>query len=171
MNQIRPVPMIAMTTPGTHNPRISAQIVCERLVKDPHIQCMFYMRLFFFGLVYIFMAPFKIIKCTKLRWFQTGIHYKILVTNKFLYQLKTIDSHNCSFCSTIRLNLKNPTIPRRSNRKISRNDYITNFEWRKFYSRQFSPKHFEYNFNACCEILHQYWYAQRNTYTLDIFGI
>ena len=56
MNQFRPVTMIARTTPGTHNPRISAQtvmIVCERLVKDPHIQCIFYMRCFFFGLVYV----------------------------------------------------------------------------------------------------------------------
>ena len=49
---------------------------------------------------YIFMAPFKIRKCTKLRWFQTGINHKILATNKFLYQIKTIDSPNCSFCST-----------------------------------------------------------------------
>ena len=49
---------------------------------------------------YIFMAPFKITKCTKLRWFQTCINHKILATNKFLYQIKTIDSPNCSFCST-----------------------------------------------------------------------
>ena len=49
--------MIARATTETHNQRISAQtlwhIVCERLVKDPHIQCMFYMRRFFIGLVYI----------------------------------------------------------------------------------------------------------------------
>ena len=38
---------------------------------------------------YIFLAPFKIAKCTKLRWFQTCINHKILVTNKFLYQIKT----------------------------------------------------------------------------------
>ena len=31
---------------------------------------------------YIFMAPFKITKCTKLRWFQTCINHKILATNK-----------------------------------------------------------------------------------------
>ena len=49
---------------------------------------------------YIFIAPFKITKCTKLRWFQTCINHKILVTNKFLYQIKIIDSPNCSFCST-----------------------------------------------------------------------
>ena len=49
---------------------------------------------------YIFMAPFKITKCTKLRWFQTCINHKILATNRFLYQIKTIDSPNCSFCST-----------------------------------------------------------------------
>ena len=41
---------------------------------------------------YIFTAPFKITKCTKLRWFQTCINHKILVTHKFLYQLNTIDS-------------------------------------------------------------------------------
>ena len=46
------------------------------------------------------MAPFKITKCTKLRWFQTCINHKILATNKFLYQIKTVDSPNCSFCST-----------------------------------------------------------------------
>ena len=31
MNQFRPVTMIASTTPGTHNPRISAQTVTNRL--------------------------------------------------------------------------------------------------------------------------------------------
>ena len=31
MNQFRPVTMIARTTPGTHNPRISAQTVTHRL--------------------------------------------------------------------------------------------------------------------------------------------
>ena len=31
MNQFRPVTMIAKTTPGTHNPRISAQIKTHRL--------------------------------------------------------------------------------------------------------------------------------------------
>ena len=59
MNQFRPVTMIARTTPGTHNPRISAENVTNRLKEIgerppyPHIQCMFYMRGFFFGLVYI----------------------------------------------------------------------------------------------------------------------
>ena len=33
MNQFRPVTMIARTTPGTHNPRISAQTVTPRLRK------------------------------------------------------------------------------------------------------------------------------------------
>ena len=47
---------------------------------------------------YIYLAPFKITKCTKLRWFQTCINHKILVTNKFLYQIKMIDSPNCCFC-------------------------------------------------------------------------
>ena len=31
MNQFRPVTLIAKTTPGTHNPRISAQTVTNRL--------------------------------------------------------------------------------------------------------------------------------------------
>ena len=31
MNQFRPVTMIARATPGTHNPRISAQTVTHRL--------------------------------------------------------------------------------------------------------------------------------------------
>ena len=31
---------------------------------------------------YIFLAPFKLTKCKKLRWFQTCINHKILVTNK-----------------------------------------------------------------------------------------
>ena len=33
MNQFRPVTMIASTIPGTHNPRISAQIVTNRLLE------------------------------------------------------------------------------------------------------------------------------------------
>ena len=49
---------------------------------------------------YIFMAPFKITKCTQLRWFQTCINHEILVTNKYLNQIKTIDSPDCTFCST-----------------------------------------------------------------------
>ena len=57
MNQFRPVTMIARTTPGTHNPRISAQTVTHRLQeigeRPPYIQCMLYMRRFFFGLVYV----------------------------------------------------------------------------------------------------------------------
>ena len=36
---------------------------------------------------YIFQAPFQISKCTKLRWFQVTINHRILVTNKFLYQI------------------------------------------------------------------------------------
>ena len=47
---------------------------------------------------HIFLAPFKLTKCTKLRWFQTCINHRILVTNKFLFQIKVIDSHKCSFC-------------------------------------------------------------------------
>ena len=49
---------------------------------------------------YIFMAPFKITKCTNLRWYQICINHKIPVTNKFLFQINKIDSPNCSFCST-----------------------------------------------------------------------
>ena len=40
MNQLRPVTMIARTTPGTHNPRTSAQTVTHRLrenVESPPI--------------------------------------------------------------------------------------------------------------------------------------
>ena len=48
----------------------------------------------------IFMAPFKITKCSKLRWFQTCINHKIFVTNNFLCQINTVDSPNCYFCST-----------------------------------------------------------------------
>ena len=48
----------------------------------------------------IFMAPFKITKCSKLRCFQTCINHKIFVTNNFLYQINTVDSPNCYFCST-----------------------------------------------------------------------
>ena len=46
---------------------------------------------------YIYPAPFKITKCTKLRWIQTCIKHKSLVTNKFRYQIKMIDSPNCCF--------------------------------------------------------------------------
>ena len=44
------------------------------------------------------LAPFKLTKCTKLRWFQTCINHKILVTNKLLYQMKIIDNPTCSLC-------------------------------------------------------------------------
>lgn len=47
---------------------------------------------------YIFQAPFQITKCTKLRWFQTSINHRILVTNKFLHQIHIIDNSNCTFC-------------------------------------------------------------------------
>ena len=46
----------------------------------------------------IFLAPFKLTKCTKLRRYQTCINHRILVTNKFLFQIKVIDSPKCSFC-------------------------------------------------------------------------
>ena len=47
---------------------------------------------------HIFQAPFKITKCTKLRWFQTTINHKIMVTDKFLFKINLINSPNCSFC-------------------------------------------------------------------------
>lgn len=46
----------------------------------------------------IFQAPFKITKCTKLRWFQITINHKIMITNKFLFQINLANSPNCSFC-------------------------------------------------------------------------
>ena len=46
----------------------------------------------------VFDAPFKITKCTKLRWFQTTINHKIIVTNKFLFKIFLINNPNCSFC-------------------------------------------------------------------------
>ena len=57
VTQFHPVTMIARTTPGTHNPRFSAQTETNRLreigERPTYIQCMFYVRRFFFGLVYI----------------------------------------------------------------------------------------------------------------------
>ena len=54
MNQFRPVTMIARTTPGTHNPRISTQTVTHRLreigERPPYTMYVLY---FFFGLVYL----------------------------------------------------------------------------------------------------------------------
>ena len=47
---------------------------------------------------HIFLAHFKLTKCTKLRWFQTCINHRILVTKKILFQIKAIDSPKCSFC-------------------------------------------------------------------------
>ena len=32
------------------------------------------------------------------RWFQTCINYRILVTNKILFQIKVTDNPKCSFC-------------------------------------------------------------------------
>ena len=53
MNLFRLVTMIARITPGTRNPRISAQTVANRLREIGEIQCMFYIRRFFFDLVYV----------------------------------------------------------------------------------------------------------------------
>ena len=56
MNQLRPVTMIARTTPGTHVPRISAQTVshCLREIgeRPPYTMYVLYAA-FLFGLVYI----------------------------------------------------------------------------------------------------------------------
>ena len=46
----------------------------------------------------VFDAPFKITQCTKLRWFQTTINHKIMVTNKFLFKINLINNPDCSFC-------------------------------------------------------------------------
>ena len=53
---------------------------------------------------YIFQAPFKITKCTKLRWFQTTINHKIMVTtcNKFLFQINLINSPIVPFVETMK---------------------------------------------------------------------
>ena len=57
MNQYRPVTMIARTTLGTHNPRISAQTVTLRLREigeiPPYTMYVLYAAFLFFGLVYI----------------------------------------------------------------------------------------------------------------------
>lgn len=47
---------------------------------------------------YIFEAPFKITRCTKLRWFQTTINHRIFTTNKLLFQMNLKDSPKCFFC-------------------------------------------------------------------------
>ena len=125
------------------------------------------------------MAPFKITKCTKLRWFQTCINHKILATNKFLYQIKTIDSPNCSFCSTNEESIEHLFW------KCSKTQQFLKEVTEKFQEMNISLILNESNFilgnfppntsntlsifNACCKVLHQY--VQRNTQTFDIFGI
>ena len=53
--------MIARTTQGYHNPRITAQTVINRFreIGEKHIQCMFYMQRFFLCLVYISSSVLK----------------------------------------------------------------------------------------------------------------
>ena len=57
MNQFRPVTMIARTTPGTHNPRISAQTVTLRLreigERPPYTMYVLYAAFLFFFAKYI----------------------------------------------------------------------------------------------------------------------
>lgn len=46
----------------------------------------------------IFVDPFQITQCSKLRWFQLTINHKITVTNNFLSKAKLIDSPLCTLC-------------------------------------------------------------------------
>ena len=56
MNQFRSVTMIARTTPGTHNPRISAQTVTHRLreigERPPYTMYVLYVAFLFWPSIY-----------------------------------------------------------------------------------------------------------------------
>ena len=71
MNQFRPVTMIARTTPGTHNPRISAQTVTHRLQeiceRPPYTMYALYAA-FLFGPVYEHLKSNLTHKCNVLRF-------------------------------------------------------------------------------------------------------
>ena len=60
LNQFRTVTMIASTSLGTHNPRLSAQTVTNRLLEisenPPYTMYVLYAG-FFFGLVYVSFLP------------------------------------------------------------------------------------------------------------------
>ena len=45
----------------------------------------------------IYSAPFKRICSTKLQWFQVSIIYRITSNQKYLYNVKAVDSPNCYF--------------------------------------------------------------------------
>ena len=59
MNQLRLVTMIAKTTPGTHNPRISVETVTHRLreigERPPYAMCVLYAAFLFWPSVYIYI--------------------------------------------------------------------------------------------------------------------
>ena len=56
MNEFRPVTMVARTTPGTHNPRISAQTVTHRLreigERPPYTMYVLYAAFLFWPSIY-----------------------------------------------------------------------------------------------------------------------
>ena len=58
MNQFRPVTMIARTTPGTHNPRTSAQTVTHRFreigERPQHTMYVLYAAFLFWPSIYIY---------------------------------------------------------------------------------------------------------------------
>ena len=45
-----------------------------------------------------FWEPFKILKDSKMQWFQSRINHNILATNTFLYKIKVTNKSNCTFC-------------------------------------------------------------------------
>ena len=57
MNQFRRVTMIARTTPGTHNPRISAQTLTHRLPeigeRPPYTMYAYYVAFLFWPSIYM----------------------------------------------------------------------------------------------------------------------
>ena len=42
--------------------------------------------------------PFKILKDSKMQWFQSRINHYILATNTFLYKINVTGNSNCTFC-------------------------------------------------------------------------
>ena len=60
MNQLRLVTMIAKITPGTHNPRISAETVTRRLreigERPPYPMCVLYAAFLFWPSIYPMLA-------------------------------------------------------------------------------------------------------------------
>ena len=88
MNQYRPVTMIARTTPGTHNPRISAQTVTLRLREiceiTPYTMYVLYAAFHFWPSIYayadddtLFVLAFKLIKV----YFQHNFYSVFIETN------------------------------------------------------------------------------------------